>query len=212
MSHLSHWFLSLNPTRLKLIVLLTASIGVFAASHMQDSSANAAPSAALLDWSQLGLAHLDGTPVNMEQLKGKVVLVVNVASRCGYTSQYDGLQALYEQKKTSGLTIVGVPCNQFGGQEPGTAKEIENFCRLNYGVDFPLLEKQDVNGPKRSLLYKSLVESNPGKGKDVAWNFEKFLIDRTGTVQRRFRSGVAPNSKDLLAAIDKALAAPAKVQ
>ena len=202
----------MNPTGFKFLVLVSASLAVFTASHMQAVSANTAPSATLLDWSQLALTQLDGTPANAEELKGKVVLVVNVASRCGYTSQYEGLQALYEEKKAAGFTIVGVPCNQFGGQEPGTAKEIENFCRLNYGVNFPLLQKQDVNGTKRSLLYKTLVHSGPGNGKDVTWNFEKFLIGRTGSVEARFRSGVAPNSKELVAAIDKAIAVSAKVQ
>jgi glutathione peroxidase len=201
---------SLNPSGFKFLVLIVASLGVFSASHMRDGSANAASSATSVDWSQLGLAQLDGTPVNMEELKGKVVLVVNVASRCGYTSQYSGLQALYEEKSRAGFTIVGVPCNQFGGQEPGNAEEIKSFCTLNYGVKFPLLQKQDVNGAKRSLLYKALVHSGPGNGKDVSWNFEKFLIGRTGSVEGRFRSGVAPDSTELLAAIDKAIAVQAK--
>lgn len=149
---------------------------------------------------------LDSTALSPALLTGKVVLVVNVASRCGYTPQYAALQALYTSRKDQGLVLLGVPCNQFGGQEPGTAEEIQSFCKLNYGVDFPLLGKQDVNGPDRSELYRFLVGSPVSDGADVGWNFEKFVVGRDGTVRARFRSKVLPDAPELLAVIDAALA------
>ena len=151
------------------------------------------------------LPALDGGKVDRAALDGKVVLMVNVASRCGYTGQYAGLQSLYEKYRDAGLTIVGVPCNQFGGQEPGSAKEIARFCSMNYGVTFPMLAKQDVNGPNRSTLYDWLVSSDAGLGKDIGWNFEKFLVGRDGTVLQRFRSGTAPTDPALTGAIEAAL-------
>jgi glutathione peroxidase len=132
---------------------------------------------------------------------GKAILFVNVASRCGYTPQYAALQSLYTQWKDKGLVVVGVPCNQFGSQEPGTSEEIASFCSLNYGVTFPLLTKQDVNGANRSALYKHLV----GNGEDVKWNFEKFLVSPTGAVEHRYKSGVAPDDAQLLADIAAAV-------
>lgn len=152
------------------------------------------------------LTALSGQPLPDATLAGKVVLFVNVASQCGYTPQYEGLQALWTEFKGRGLVIVGVPCNQFGGQEPGTATEIQSFCKLNYGVDFPLLEKQDVNGAGRSALYQRLVSSQAGGGKDIRWNFEKFLVGRDGAVLARFPSSVAPGSPELRTAIEAALA------
>ena len=156
--------------------------------------------------SSLPLTALDGKPLPADTLSNKVVLVVNVASKCGYTPQYKGLQALYDQYKGQGLTLLGVPCNQFGGQEPGSAEEIRNFCSLNYGVNFPLLQKQDVNGPGRSPLYAWLVGSPAGGGSDIGWNFEKFLIGRDGTVKARFKSAVTPEDPALRKAIEAELA------
>jgi glutathione peroxidase len=156
--------------------------------------------------STLSLVKLDGTPMPTTELAGKTVMFVNVASKCGYTPQYEGLQKLYTEKKGEGFVIVGVPCNQFGAQEPGTKEEIATFCKLNYGVTFPLLEKQDVNGANRSPLYKWLVASQAGKGKDIAWNFEKFVVDETGAVVARFDSKVTPDAAELRTAIDTALA------
>ena len=151
------------------------------------------------------LTGLNGNKIEAKQFEGKAILFVNVASKCGYTSQYEGLQSLYEEYKDKGLVIVGVPCNQFGGQEPGSAKEIQTFCKANYGVTFPLLEKQDVNGKNRSKLYRSLVSSDKGGGKNVRWNFEKFLVDKDGNVVGRYGSGVKPSSTELKTAIDAAL-------
>ena len=151
------------------------------------------------------LTGLNGDKIAAKEFEGKAILFVNVASRCGYTSQYEGLQSLYEEYQSKGLVIVGVPCNQFGGQEPGTATEIQTFCKANYGVTFPLLEKQDVNGKNRSKLYQSLISSDIGGGKNVRWNFEKFLVDKDGNVVGRYGSGVKPNSDELKTAIDAAL-------
>lgn len=148
------------------------------------------------------LTRLDGSEMQAKELDGKVLLVVNVASKCGFTPQYDGLQALHEKYESQGLVVIGVPCNQFGGQEPGKAEEIVTFCRYNYGVTFPLLEKQDVNGSERSPLYKFLV----GSRSKVMWNFEKFLVGRDGKVIDRYRSTTAPDSDKLVKAIEKALA------
>jgi glutathione peroxidase len=166
--------------------------------------ASAAPGVPML--ANLPLSALSGAPLPAEALAGKVVLFVNVASRCGFTPQYTGLEALYRSRKDQGLVLVGVPCNQFGAQEPGSAAEIQQFCSLTYGVDFPLLAKQDVNGAGRSPLYDYLVGSAAGGGKDIGWNFEKFLVGRDGAVRGRFNSKVAPDAPALLAAIDAALA------
>ncbi len=146
---------------------------------------------------------LNGDAFDTNGWGGKVVLFVNVASQCGFTPQYDGLQALWTELKDDGLVIVGVPCNQFGSQEPGKGEEIQSFCRINYGVDFPLLEKQDVNGKNRSDLYQFLLSDFKTP---VAWNFEKILVGRDGKVIDRFRSATGPDSDKLRAAIKKALA------
>lgn len=155
--------------------------------------------------SNVPLVGLDGTTIDSTLFEDKAVLFVNVASRCGFTSQYEGLQALYEEYNNKGLEIVGVPCNQFGKQEPGTSEEIQTFCKINYGVTFPLLEKQNVNGKERSQLYQSLINSEVGGDKDVRWNFEKFLVDKDGKVVARFGSSTKPDSKELKKAIDSTL-------
>ena len=151
------------------------------------------------------LVKLDGTPLPAAALKDKVVLFVNVASKCGYTRQYDGLQALYDTYRERGLVVVGAPCNQFGGQEPGSPEEIATFCRMTYGVEFPLLEKQDVNGADRSALYQKLVGSEAGGGADIKWNFEKFLVGRDGKVIARYGSKTEPDDAGLRKAIETAL-------
>lgn len=156
-------------------------------------------------FTHLKLTSLTGEAFDTAQLEGKAVLFVNVASKCGYTRQYDGLQKLYEARRGDGLVIVGVPCNQFGGQEPGSAAEIQTFCKVNYGVTFPLLQKQDVNGSDRSALYDFLVGSEAGGGSDIGWNFEKFVVGTDGQVVGRFSSRVEPGSETLGNAIDEAL-------
>ncbi|MEM1281031.1 MAG: glutathione peroxidase [Cyanobacteria bacterium P01_D01_bin.6] len=147
------------------------------------------------------LTTLEGGPLAADALNGKVVLFVNVASKCGLTPQYDGLVSLDKAYGDRGLVVVGVPCNQFGQQEPGTPDEIKDFAKSKYDVDFTLLAKQDVNGPDRSPLYQFLV----GDGEDIAWNFGKFVVDRTGNVVARFEPQTKPDDADLKAAIEKAL-------
>ncbi|MGK5676427.1 glutathione peroxidase [Micromonospora sp. URMC 106] len=154
---------------------------------------------------------LGGGPADLAQHRGRALLVVNVASRCGLTPQYAGLQALHDEYADRGLVVLGVPCNQFAGQEPGTPAEISDFCQVNYGVTFPLTEKVDVNGPGRHPLYAALVGTADAGGHtgDVRWNFEKFLVAPDGTVAARFAPTVQPDSADLRAAIEKVLPAAA---
>jgi glutathione peroxidase len=151
------------------------------------------------------IARLDGTPGTLGDLTGRrTTLLVNVASRCGLTPQYTGLERLHEQYADRGFTVVGVPCNQFGGQEPGSSEEIAEFCSATYGVTFPMTEKVDVNGPDRHEIYRGLVDTPDGSGRtgDIAWNFEKFLIDSGGSVVARFDPGVEPEDPDLVASIE----------
>ena len=140
-------------------------------------------------------------------LAGKVVLVVNVASKCGLTPQYTQLEKLHEDLAAKGFSVVGVPCNQFGGQEPGSASDIATFCSTNYGVTFPMTEKVDVNGPGRHALYDQLVKTADGEGHsgDIRWNFEKFLVARDGRVVARFSPMTAPDAPEIVAAIDREL-------
>lgn len=151
--------------------------------------------------SDLALKTLEGHPLAPAAVSGKVVLFVNVASKCGLTPQYEGLVSLYQERKGGGFLVVGVPCNQFAGQEPGSAEDIRSFCSLTYGVDFPLLAKQDVNGDGRSPLYDWLI----GDGDDIKWNFEKFVVGRDGEVKGRFAPTVAPDAPELVASLDEAM-------
>ncbi|GAA4929540.1 glutathione peroxidase [Streptomyces coeruleoprunus] len=153
------------------------------------------------------LRTLSGDPASLADHRDKVVLLVNVASKCGLTPQYAGLERLQQQYAGRGFTVLGVPCNQFAGQEPGSAEEILTFCSTTYGVSFPLLEKTDVNGAGRHPLYAELtkVADADGEAGDVQWNFEKFLISPKGEVTR-FRPRTEPESPELLAAIEALLA------
>ncbi|KAG1050843.1 hypothetical protein G6F43_006909 [Rhizopus delemar] len=140
--------------------------------------------------------NIKGEEWDLAELKGKVVMIVNVASKCGFTKQYSGLEEIYQKYKEKDFVIVGFPCNQFGGQEPGTEEEIQNFCSLNWSVTFPLASKVEVNGDNEAPLWKWLKESQPGilGLKRVKWNFEKFLIDREGKVVKRYASTTDPKS------------------
>jgi glutathione peroxidase len=151
------------------------------------------------------LAKLGGGEFPKTELEGKVVLFVNVASKCGLTPQYEGLVGLFEKYKDRGFLVVGAPCNQFLGQEPGSADEIATFCSATYGVDFPLLDKLDVNGAGRSPLYQWLIASPAGGGTDINWNFEKFVVGRDGEVKARFAPTVKPDAPEVIAAIEAAL-------
>ena len=148
---------------------------------------------------------IDGSAADLAQYKGKVVLVVNVASHCGYTSQYAGLQKLYDAHKDKGLVVLGFPANEFGAQEPGSDAEIAQFCSSKYGVTFPMFSKIVVKGPGIAPLYKTLTETATPPG-DVKWNFEKFLIGRDGTIKGRYKSGVGPDDAALKTAIEAELA------
>ncbi|MCQ0021748.1 glutathione peroxidase [Streptomyces somaliensis DSM 40738] len=154
------------------------------------------------------LRTLSGEPTSLAEYRGRVVLVVNVASECGLTPQYAGLEKLQQEYGGRGLTVLGVPCNQFGGQEPGGPEEIRTFCSTTYGVTFPLLEKTDVNGPDRHPLYAELTRAADADGEagDVQWNFEKFLVSPEGEVLR-FRPRTEPDAPELVAAIEERLPA-----
>jgi glutathione peroxidase len=152
---------------------------------------------------------LQGKESSLAPYKGKALLVVNVASRCGLTPQYAGLQKLQDTYGDKGFTVLGFPCNQFLEQEPGTADEIAEFCSVNYGVTFPLFEKIDVNGPARHPLYAELTEKADPEGTagDIQWNFEKFLVSPDGEIVERFRPGVEPEDPGLVGAVEGALPA-----
>src|ERR1700684_568737 len=152
------------------------------------------------------LPSIDGTPMPLSQFKGKVVLMVNVASQCGYTPQYTALEAIYEKYKAQGFVIVGFPANNFGAQEPGTNEEIKTFCSRKYNVTFPMYAKISVKGEDQAPLYSYLTkETGPGITGDIKWNFTKFLVDRNGKVVQRFEPAVTPDSKAVIAAIEKQL-------
>jgi glutathione peroxidase len=155
----------------------------------------------------LDLTRLDGSPASLADFDGQALLVVNVASKCGFTPQYAGLEALHERYRDRGLTVLGFPSNQFGSQEPGSAEEIAEFCSATYGVTFPMFAKTDVNGPDRHPLFERLTETADAEGEagDVAWNFEKFLVSPAGEVVGRFRSSVAPDDPALLEAVESVL-------
>jgi glutathione peroxidase len=157
---------------------------------------------------ELPLARLDGTPATLRDLTGgQPALLVNVASRCGLTPQYTGLENLHEQYAERGFTVVGVPCNQFGGQEPGGPEEIAEFCSATYGVTFPMTEKVEVNGEHRHPLYAELTTAADEKGRtgDIAWNFEKFVLDADGRVVARFNPSVEPDDPRLVEAVESVL-------
>ncbi|MFC1464071.1 MAG: glutathione peroxidase [Candidatus Brachytrichaceae bacterium NZ_4S206] len=142
----------------------------------------------------------------LRDFAGNVLLIVNVASQCGYTPQYAGLEALYEKYRDRGFTVLAFPCNQFGGQEPGTIGEILDFCSTRYNVSFPVFNKIEVNGPNRAPLYEKLTQAIPPE--NIAWNFEKFLVGRDGQVIARFKPRTSPDAEELVQAIEAALAAP----
>jgi glutathione peroxidase len=153
------------------------------------------------------LTGIDGSPLDSSVLEGNAVLVVNVASRCGLTPQYEGLERLQKRYGDAGFTVLGVPCNQFAGQEPGTPEEIQQFCSATYGTTFPLTEKADVNGQHQSPLYQELTATPDADGEagEVQWNFEKFLISPAGQVVARFRPVVDPEDEAITSAIESVL-------
>ena len=150
------------------------------------------------------LNSIDGKPVSLSEYKGKVLMLVNVASRCGYTPQYTGLESLYEKYKGQGFVILGIPANNFAGQEPGTNAEIKTFCKSKYAVTFPMMSKISVAGTDKAPLYQYLT-SNGKTGGEIQWNFTKFLIGRDGQILARFEPAVTPDDPNLNAAVEKAL-------
>ena len=156
--------------------------------------------------SDITVTDMNGKDVHLSDYKGKVLLIVNVASECGFTPQYEGLEKIYKKYKDNGFEILGFPCNQFGGQEPGTNEEIKNFCSSKYGVTFKLFNKIEVNGKNRSPLYARLEDNTNTEQGDIKWNFEKFLISKNGDIVARFRSAVTPESAEITGAIEKELA------
>jgi glutathione peroxidase len=177
--------------KILLAALLVLSATAFAASSVYDFTMPA----------------LNGSPTPLAGFKGKVVLVVNVASQCGYTPQYEGLQALYAKYRDQGFVIAGFPANNFGGQEPGTNEEIGAFCKSKFGVTFPMFSKISVKGSDQAPLYRFLTDksANPKTGGEIQWNFTKFLVDRTGKVIQRFEPAVEPESKELVSAVESTL-------
>jgi glutathione peroxidase len=153
------------------------------------------------------LKDIDGKDTSLKPYQGKVVLIVNVASHCGYTPQYAALEAIYQKYKDQGLVICGFPCNQFGGQEPGTDEQIKEFCSSKYSVTFPLFDKIEVNGADRHPLYAALAGADSPFPGNIKWNFTKFLIGRDGKILNRFDSKVKPDSEEVTKAIEAALAA-----
>jgi glutathione peroxidase len=156
---------------------------------------------------QIEMSALDGSALDLKGFEGRATLVVNVASKCGLTPQYEGLERLHERYAGRGFSVLGVPCNQFGAQEPGSPDEIATFCSTTYGVTFPMTEKVEVNGEARHPLYRQLtaVPDAEGQAGDVQWNFEKFLISPEGQVVARFRPLVDPEAEELTAAVEKIL-------
>src|SRR5436309_2735712 len=155
---------------------------------------------------EIAVKDIDGKEASLKAYQGKVLLIVNVASQCGLTPQYKALEAIHEKYKDKGLTVLGFPCNQFGGQEPGSNEQIKEFCSTKYNVSFPLFDKIDVNGPKRHPLYTSLAGKDSPFPGDIKWNFGKFLIGRDGKILKRFEPRTVPNAPEVVAAIEAALA------
>ncbi|WP_409070404.1 glutathione peroxidase [Aliifodinibius sp. S!AR15-10] len=152
------------------------------------------------------LNDIEGEKISLKKFEGNVLLIVNTASECGFTPQYEGLQALYEEYEGKGLTILGFPANNFGGQEPGTDEEIKQFCSVNYGVNFPMFSKISVKGNDIHPLFDYLTsQDNPDFTGEIKWNFEKFLVSKEGKLLHRFRSKVTPKSDEIINAVDEAL-------
>ena len=192
--------------RQSLVVALAAScLALTAAACLPGAEAQSAPAPETSSMTATQFTRIDGKPLDLTALDAKAVLVVNTASKCGYTPQYEGLQALYEAKKDKGLVIVGVPSNDFGGQEPGTEEDVQTFCKLNFGVTFPLTKKCAVTGADEHPFYLNAVDAL-GDAAQPKWNFHKILIGADGTVLKAYPSSVRPADTELIADIEAALA------
>ena len=186
--------------------LILATVGaVFTLARPAAAAGDAEPTAGLYAFEA---KRLDGQLEKLDRYRGQVLLIVNTASRCGYTPQYEALQALYEEKRDRGLVVLGFPSNDFGNQEPGSDRQIGEFCKLNYGVDFPMFSKVEVGGPDAHPVYAYLTSQPKPVGGPVAWNFQKYLVDRDGRVVSKFESRVKPDDPKLVSAVDALLASP----
>jgi glutathione peroxidase len=205
----THWRLGLIRGVAALAGAVVVAVGAMAVAGYKADQPEPAVAPEPVDANVLGftLNDIDGKPHNLEQYKGKVVLIVNVASRCGYTRQYDGLQKLYTDKKEAGLVVLGFPSNDFGNQEPGTNEEIKEFCSSKYGVSFPMFSKIGVSGEQAHPLYKKLAAQPAPVGGFPQWNFTKFLVDRSGKVVARYESRAKPDDPQFLKRIDDLLEA-----
>lgn len=191
---------------MKLVFLLTAVLFFSGCSNTKENSntkISAGGKMEDINIHDVSVKDMDGKSISLSDYKGKVLLIVNVASQCGNTPQYEGLQAIYEKYKDRGFEILGFPSNDFGGQEPGTNDEIRTFCESKYNVTFPLFDKVQVLGESKSPLYAKLINANPSG--DVKWNFEKFLIDKNGNVTERFGNKVKPEADEVTAAVEREL-------
>ena len=183
-------FTTAGPRYLLIGAILTMATSLFAGSSLYSFTLNS----------------IEGKPAPLADYKGKVVLIVNVASQCGYTPQYSALESIYEKYKDQGFVILGFPANNFGAQEPGTNEEIKTFCSRKYNVTFPMYAKISVKGADKAPLYQYLTEqTGPGLAGDIKWNFTKFLVDRNGNIVQRFEPAVTPDSKEITGAIEKQL-------
>lgn len=180
-----------------LLVLLFIFSGIVVAQNQGESMKDSINDIVVED--------MNGKDVQLSDYAGKVLLIVNVASKCGYTKQYSGLQELYEKYKDQGFEILGFPCNDFGGQEPGTNEEIKEFCSMNFGVNFKLFNKIKVLGDEKSPLYERLTNNSVTEKSDINWNFEKFLITRSGKIAARFPSKAEPMSDEMIKAVEREL-------
>ncbi|WP_454017764.1 glutathione peroxidase [Azospirillum sp. Marseille-Q6669] len=196
---------TIRDTAQSAAVMLSAVLMLSAAVPGADAADGSRAEPDALDWAALPLPAIDGGKLAPDAFRGKAVLVVNTASQCGYTGQYEGLQKLWAGRRERGLVVLGVPSNDFGGQEPGSNAQVASFCELNYGVDFPLMEKQSVTGPQAHPLYRWAAAVTGPQGVP-RWNFHKILIGRDGRLLEWFGSSVTPESATLAAAVDKALA------
>lgn len=192
------------------VVIVTLAVAAIGAAYKYGMIFNPSPTEPRKEKSmhEFTVKNIDGQDIKLDAYKGKVVMLVNTASKCGLTPQYEGLQKIYDQYKDKGFTVLGFPANNFMGQEPGTEKEIKEFCTLNYKVSFPMFSKISVKGEDQHPLYQFLTnkESNPGMDGDITWNFEKFLVDKNGKILARFSPKTLPESEEVTKAIESALA------
>lgn len=201
----------MHTTKILLAVISPAiilSLAFFIPSNINDTRTNNTEKAQMSLTENIysfTVKDIKGNEVNLKDFEGKTLLIINVASKCGYTKQYSGLEALYQNYKDKGLVILGFPCNDFGGQEPGTNEEIAEFCSTTYGVTFPMFDKVTVLGDNKTELFDFLTANKFIENGDIKWNFEKFLVNKNGVPVARFKSSVKPDDKELIDAIEQIL-------